>query len=240
MQRRELLRFGAALALIAPPLLARAAALPAEVAGVALPHSARALRAAAFARSACPEFLFNHCLRTYLFGALRLRRRGRSWRAEDAFIGAALHDLGLLPRFATATGSFEQDGADAAERWTRAAAGTPAQAARVWYAVRLHDGAWGLTQRAGSEAMLVALGAAADVDGAPSEELEARELAEVVTAFPRLAFKERFTQLLVAHCVRKPAAQEHTWLEGMCRAHGSPLPPADAVEREIAAAPFAE
>lgn len=240
MQRRELLRWAAALALLTPPALAPLAALPAEVAGVRLPRTPRALRAAAFARAACPDFLFNHCLRTYLLGALRLTQRRRSCRAEDAFIGAAFHDLGLLPRFASAAGSFEQDGADAAERWVRDAGGTAAQAGRVWYAVRLHDGAWTLTERAGSEAMLVALGAAADVDGPPRAELDARQVAEVVAAFPRLAFKQRFTELLVAHCERKPGVQEHTWLEGLCRAHGTPAPPPTAVADEIAAAPFAE
>ena len=240
MQRRELLRWAAALALLVQPALAPLAALPVEVAGVRLPRSPRALRAAAFARAACPDFLFNHCLRTYVFGALRLAQRRRSWRSEDAFIAAALHDLGLLPRFASAAGSFEQDGAQAAERWMRGAGGTAAQAGRVWYAVRLHDGAWTLTERAGSEAMLVALGAAADVDGAPQAELDARQSDEVVGAFPRLGFKRRFTELLVAHCQRKPGVQEHTWLEGLCRAHGTAAPPADAVEREIAAAPFAE
>src|SRR6185437_14766116 len=137
MQRRELLRWAAALALLTPPALAPLAALPAEVAGVGLPRTPRALRAAAFARAACPDFLFNHCLRTYLFGALRLTRLQRSCRAEDAFIGAALHDLGLLPRFASAAGSFEQDGADAAERWVRAAHGTAAQAGRDRKSTRL-------------------------------------------------------------------------------------------------------
>src|SRR6185437_5515128 len=110
MQRRELLRWAAALALLAQPALAPLAALPVEVAGVRLPRSPRALRAAAFARAACPDFLFNHCLRTYVFGA---------------------------PRFASAAWSFEQDGAQAAERWMRGAGGTAAQAGRVWYAVLL-------------------------------------------------------------------------------------------------------
>ena len=240
MQRREFLRRAAALALLTQPALAPLAALPAEVAGVRLPRSPRALRAAAFARAACPDFLFNHCLRTYLFGALRLAQRRRRCQAEDAFIAAALHDLGLLPRFASAAGSFEQDGADAAERWVRGAGGTAAQAGHVWYAVRLHDGAWRLTERAGGEAMLVALGAAADVDGPPPGELEPRQIADVVAAFPRLGFKQRFTELLVAHCERKPGVQEHTWLEGLCRAHGTAPPAQDAVEQEIAAAPFAE
>ena len=47
-----------------------ALALPREVAGIAIPRSAYALRAAAFAQQGQPDFLFNHCLRTFVFGAL--------------------------------------------------------------------------------------------------------------------------------------------------------------------------
>src|SRR5215831_18091671 len=102
MQRREILKWTGALALLTqPPWLraARASELPGEVAGVQLPRSPRARAAAAFARERCPQFLFNHSMRTYLFGALALGRERRAYRAEDAFIAAALHDLGLLSAF---------------------------------------------------------------------------------------------------------------------------------------------
>jgi HD domain len=213
--------------------------LPAKVAGVAIPRSRLALRAAAFARKSCPEFLFNHCLRTFVFGALLMKRRHLNYRAEDAFIAAALHDLGLLPDFESPQGSFEVDGADAAEAFMRRNGRSTAEADRVWHAVELHDGKWALTVRQGPEAMLVALGAGTDVDGPDPDTLEASEIAGIVSAFPRLQFKQRFTSLLIAHCQRKPASQRATWLEGLCRNH-APRPSDDSVEREIAAAAFAE
>ncbi len=242
MQRRELLKRTGALILLAQPLLraVRASELPAEVAGVRLPRSPLALSAAAFARESCPDYLFNHCMRTYLFGALQLQRERRTYRAEDAFIAAALHDLGLLPAFESPRGSFEVDGADAAERWVRQHHGSAEEADRVWHAVQMHDGTWALTLRQGAEAMLVALGAGADVGGPDPGDIEPRQLEEVLAAFPRLAFKQRFTGLLVAHCERKPDSQRRTWLEGLCRAHAAHPLPDDLVERQIAAAPFAE
>lgn len=218
---------------------ARADALPVEVAGVRLPRTPLSRKAAAYARASCPQFLFNHCMRTYLFGALQLARAGRAYRAEEAFAAAALHDLGLLPAFESARGSFEVDGADAAERWLRAS-GAPASAGeRVWHAIELHDGAWALTRRAGPEAMLVAQGAGIDVDGPDAQQLDAHQLCEIVAAFPRLGFKQQFTQLLISHCERKPASQRATWLEGLCRAH-APHAPDSAVEDSIAAAAFQE
>jgi HD domain len=243
MQRRTLLRWAGALTLLAHPAVtrfARAAQLPAQVAGVPLPRTPLALAAAHFARASCPDYLFNHCMRTFLFGALLLERQQHDYRQEDAFVAAALHDLGLLPAFETPKGSFEVDGADAAERWVREKHGSGTQADRIWHAVELHDGKWALTVRHGPEAMLVALGAGTDVDGPAAGELDPRQIDEVIGAFPRLRFKAQFTALLVAHCQRKPDSQRATWLEGLCRAHASHPAPDNAVEQEIAAAGFSE
>jgi len=214
--------------------------LPSEVAGVPLPRSPLALAAAEFARTSCPDYLFNHCMRTFLFGALQLKRERREYRAEDAFVSAALHDLGLLPAFETSRGSFETDGADAAERWVSEHKGGASQADLIWHAVQMHDGAWALIRRQGPEAMLVAMGAGTDVYGPDPGELEARQLEEVLAAFPRLDFKRKFTALLIAHCERKPDSQRATWLEGLCRAHAGHLADDHAVEKHIAAAAFPE
>jgi hypothetical protein len=237
------LKWAGALAVLVQPSLARlarAAQLPTEVAGVRLPRTPLSLAAADFARASCPDYLFNHCMRTFLFGALRLEREQRDYRVEDAFIAAALHDLGLLTAFESPKGSFEVDGADAAELWVRQHRGSAQQADRIWHAVEIHDGAFAAIARQGPEAMLVALGASADVYGPDPGELDARAVAEVVAAFPRLKFKQQFTALLVAHCERKPDSQRATWLEGLCRAHAAHPPPDDAVERHVAAAAFAE
>jgi hypothetical protein len=234
--RRSLLG-GAAAMLTAGPALADPA-LPAEVAGIAIPRSPLALKAASLARRACPDFLFNHCMRTFLFGALSVKTLGRRYDADEAFAAAALHDLGLLPAYASPRGSFEVDGADAADKLAREAGLTAAAGDVIWHAIVFHDGRFAITQRAGPEAMLTALGAGADVVG-PGDEIDARRIAEIVQAFPRLGFKARFTRLLVYHCKRKPRSQRGTWLEGLCREH-SPAAFTSTVEQQIAAAPFAE
>lgn len=218
---------------------ARQANLPAEVAGVTQPRSALALAAAAFAQQNCPDFLFNHCMRTFTFGALLLQRQRLSFNADTAFVACALHDLGLLQPFESPLGSFEIDGADAAEKFMLESHRSAAEGNQVWHAVEMHDGKWALTARQGAEAMLVALGAGADVYGPDPGELEARQIAEVLAAFPRRQFKQRFTSLLIAHCERKPNSQRGTWLEGVCRRH-VPGVEADSVEQHIAAANFPE
>lgn len=240
MRRRDFLRFAAAAAALTPATGTQAAELPTEVAGIALPRTPLAVAAAAFARLKCPDYLFNHCMRTFLFGALELEREHQAYRAEDAFVAAALHDLGLLPEFESARGSFEVDGADAAERWVRSQQGSAEEADRVWHAVEMHDGAFALTRRQGAEATLVSIGAGTDVYGPDPGEPDQRALAEILAAFPRLGFKRRFTALLIAHCERKGDSQRATWLEGLCRAHTAHPLPDDTVERRIAAASFAD
>jgi hypothetical protein len=243
MLRREFLSRIGALTLLTQPWLLReveAAGLPTEVAGVRLPHSPLTLGAADFARSSCPDFLFNHCMRTYLFGALVLNSRKRAYRAEDAFVAAMFHDSGLLPAYESPKGTFEVDGADTAERWVRNHSGSKAEASRVWYAVEMHTGDPVLPLRQGPEAMLVYFGAGADVVGPDPGDIEARQIDEVLAAFPRLNFKQRFTDLLVSHCLRKPDARHGTWLGSLCREHSPHPPPPGAVERQIANAPFSE
>lgn len=241
MQRRKFLQHIGALLLVPPRLLlAGAAEIPREVAGIRLPQTPRARAACAYARASCPPFLFNHSMRTYLFGALALRGQGRAFAAEDAFIASALHDLGLLPPFESPRGSFETDGANAAEHWALGQGATAAAGERIWHAVQMHDGAWALTRRQGPEAMLVALGAGTDVDGPQPGELPEGEIAQVLQAFPRLQFKRQFTTLLIGHCQRKPDSQHATWLEGLCGVHAPAARRPQAVEEAIMAAPFSE
>ncbi len=214
--------------------------LPTEVAGIAIPRSPAAIRAAALARQSCADFLFNHCMRTFLIGALAVQRQKLEYNADDAFVAAALHDLGLVPAFASKSQSFEIDGANAAEKFARDNGLSVAEADIVWHGIAFHDVRFAITRRAGPEAMLVALGAGGDVvDPGLSTDEEKRQLADVVSAFPRLQFKQRFTALLIDHCKRKPISQQGTWLEGLCREQ---VPGAwnDTVEKTITAAPYNE
>ena len=236
--RRRVL--GGLIAMMLAPSPTRAqTGVPSEVAGIKLPQSGVARAAAQFSRSHCPDYLFNHCMRTFLFGAVALQAQKRSYDADTAFAAAALHDLGLLPAFATTSSSFEIDGANRAEQLMTESGVSPRDADIVWHAIALHDVRFAITRRQGPEAMLVAMGAGCDVDGPDESAIEARQIKEIVVAFPRLQFKQRFTALAVDHCKRKPLSQRGTWLEGLCREQ-VPSAWTDTVEREIADAPFSE
>jgi hypothetical protein len=238
MTRRSVLAAMIAVACAAPHARA-GSTLPSEVAGIRLPRSDLAVKAAQFAQENCPPFLFNHCMRTYLFGAVGMEHHRRRYSADDAFVAACLHDLGLLKRFASVRGSFEVDGADRAARFVRENGASAPDAEDVWEAIALHDARFALVEHRGGAALLVAIGAGSDVLGPDTEMIDEKRVAEIVVAFPRLEFKKQFTALLADHCQRKPLSQRSTWLEGLCR-EKSPSVWSTKLEDEIAAAPFAQ
>lgn len=239
ISRRRVLSGLVALAVVSPlPVLAKTS-LPTEVAGIKIPQSAVARAAVQFSRANCPDYLFNHCMRTFLFGAVALQKEKHSYNADQALAAAALHDLGLLAAFESKTASFEIDGANRAERLMLENGLSPQAADIIWHAIAMHDERFALTKRQGPEAMLVAIGAGSDVDGPDADSIGAQQTAEIVAAFPRLRFKQRFTALAIDHCKRKPVSQRGTWLEGLCREQ-APSAWTDTLEREIADAPFDE
>ncbi len=214
-------------------------ALPSSVAGIVIPRSPVAQAAAALSRQACPDMLFNHSMRTYLFGALHERYHGRTFNADAAFVAAALHDLGLLKAFETDGTPFEVDSANAAERLALENGLPPDTAKLVWNAAAMHDMRWAVVEKQNSTVELVAAGAAADVVGPDEGMISQAATAEVLKAFPRLGFKVRFSQLLTDHCKRKPLSQLGTWLDGYCRA-AAPDAPFPDPKSVIRSAPYDE
>ena len=66
------------------------------------------------ARETSPPFLFNHSMRTYLFGALL--GKDLAFDHELLFLACILHDLGLTDRYAGEK-PFEIEGAEAARKF---------------------------------------------------------------------------------------------------------------------------
>lgn len=238
MRRREFLAVASA-ALATPwEAFSQSPGYPAEVAGIELPASPLCGKAYELCRSSAPPFLLNHSMRTYLFGALHAAHHHQGFNAESAFTAAVLHDIGLLPTFASKEGSFEVDGANRAEKFSREQGTSVAESEKIWNAIVMHDMRFAIASHQSPEATLVAAGAGADVIGPDEGMFDRAAVAEVIAAFPRLKFKQQFIALLANHCERKPGAQTGTWLEGFCRQHS--LAPSSGTEKAILSAPFAE
>jgi hypothetical protein len=109
-----------------------------SLAGVRIPDTSLAKAAVDLLEVTLPQFICNHCVWTYVFGNLAVRRIGRSIIDEEiAFCGALLHDLGLVPAHA-GENRFEVDGADAAREFCLKHQVAAERADRVWEAIALH------------------------------------------------------------------------------------------------------
>jgi hypothetical protein len=209
--------------------------------GVRIPDTPLAKAAVDLLEATSPQFICNHCVRTYVFGSLAVRSIGRNVNDEEiAFCAALLHDLGLVPAHA-GKNRFEVDGADAAREFCLKHQVAPERADRVWEAIALHTSA-GIASRMAAEIVLVHLGAALDFLGLGVDQVPPQLLEEILTSYPRLNFKSAFRDLLVEHCRRNPAAQILTWTDEIartagCTLYGQPIPTASQL---MLAAPFAE
>jgi hypothetical protein len=191
--------------------------IPREVAAVELPDSELARDATDYVRRLSAPVVFNHVLRTYVFGALLGRALNLKFDGELFYLGAVLHDLGQTERF-MGRQRFEVDGADAAAEFLQDK-GVPKELVEVvWDAVALHTSV-GIVQRKRPEIALVSAGAAADVVGFGIDQLPGEAVAQVIAAFPRPDFKKAYQKVLAEIVVRKSETAAGNFLAAIGERH---------------------
>jgi len=191
--------------------------VPKEVAGIKLPDSKLARDATDYTRALSAPIVFNHVLRTYLFGELLGRARELKFDSELFYLGAVFHDLGQTERF-MGQQRFEVDGADAAAEFLKDK-GVPKESIEVvWDAVALHTSR-GIVERKRPEIALVSAGAGADVAGFGIDQLPKEAVAQVIAAFPRPGFKKAYQKVMAEIVVRKPGTATGNFLAGIGERH---------------------
>jgi hypothetical protein len=175
-----------------PPISVFPGSLPKAVAGIAMVDSKIATEATKLAQEASPPFLFNHAVRTFLFGALMGKASGLKVDHELLYIACVLHDIGLTEQFMGDL-PFEIEGAQAACRFLEAHGLAKDKSAIVWDGIAMHASAIGQFKQ--PEIALVGAGAAADVVGPDCSAIKKADVDEVVRAFPRLKFKGEFVRV---------------------------------------------
>ncbi len=175
--------------------------LPQEVAGIKLPDSTLAREATDFTRALSAPVVFNHVLRSYLFGELLGRAKGLEFDHELFYLGTVLHDLGLTERF-MGQERFEVEGADAAAEFLKDKGAPKEWVEVVWDAVALSTSR-GIVGRKRPEIALVSAGAVVDVFGFGVDQLPKEAVARVIEAFPRMGFKKDYQKVLAEVVARK-------------------------------------
>ena len=173
-----------------------------DLAGIKVPDTALVRDAIDLSRTLLEPFLFNHVMRSWLFGILLSKTAEVKPDAELLAVAAILHDLGLTERY-TAENRFEVDGANAAREFMKDRGISAQQTQVVWDAIALHTTPT-LALHKEPEVVMTHSGIAVDVLGAGLDRISQEKQQAILTAFPRLAFKDGFKGRLCNVVRQKP------------------------------------
>jgi hypothetical protein len=173
-----------------------------DFAGIKVPDTSLVRDAIDLSRSLLEPFLFNHVMRSWLFGILLSEAAEVAPDAELLAVAAILHDLGLTERY-TAENRFEVDGANAAREFLKDRGISAQQTQVVWDAIALHTTPT-LALHKEPEVVMTHSGIAVDVLGAGLDRIPQEKQRAILTAFPRLAFKDEFKGCLCNVVRQKP------------------------------------
>ena len=168
---------------------------------LAVPETALTRAARKVAEDTLTPTLLHHSYRTYRFGRALGELDGLQVDAELLFAAAILHDTGLvnLPNGADFTLSSMRLAREVADQVGLSTAATEV----MQTAITMHYTP-GVTTAAGTEAYLLAAGAAVDVAGVRSWDLPPQTLNNAVRDYPRVGFKKAFADAFRAEAVRVP------------------------------------
>jgi hypothetical protein len=207
------------------------------LAGMKVADSALVRDAIELARSSSSPFLFNHVMRSWLFGATIAEGARSAPDPEVLAVSTVLHDLGLTDRFA-GQHRFEVDGANAARSFLKDRGISTQTIQLVWDAIALHT-TRSIALHKQPEVATTHAGIAIDVIGAGLDLIPTNKLRAILTEFPRLSMKTELRACLCSVIRRKPETTYDNLLKdfGTRYVDGYTAPSfADLLEK----APFAE
>lgn len=151
--------------------------------------------------------VFNHSVRSYLFGELLAARDGMragcEYDSESLFLSCVLHDLGVGSA-AAGKERFEVEGADLAARLLTEHNCGAAVVDGVWEAIALHS-SFGIAARRGPLCYLVNGGVGMDF-GRNTDFIDGDTAAAIHTRYPRLSMAKSLLDAMAEHAQRSPEA----------------------------------
>jgi hypothetical protein len=172
-----------------------------------LPDTTIARAAIDIARSTESAAVFNHSVRSYLFGELLAAhdgmRPGTDYDPEDLFLACVLHDLGVGTA-APGKARFEVEGADLAAALLTEHGRDRATVDAVWDAIALHT-SFGIVERRGGLCYLVNGGVGMDF-GINADIVDDQTAAEIHGRHPRLSMVTTLIDAIAAQAERSPEA----------------------------------
>jgi hypothetical protein len=210
--------------------------LPSIVAGVRLVDSKIARLVTDLSRMVSPPYLFNHAVRTFVFGSFVGRALGQKIDEEVLYLACMLHDLGLTKQFQGDL-PFEIQGAQAAKQFLEEHKYSTDRIGIVWDGIAMHTSLLGQFKQ--PEIALVGAGAGADVIGPDPAQIKRTDVEEVVRIFPRLGFKNAFVSTCADVVRSHPKGASRSFMRDIGERYVPDFRPRNFCDL-VAQAPFSE
>jgi len=180
------------------------------LAGVSVPDGTLVTSAIEYAQRLSEPYLFNHAMRSWLFAELMGRAKGIDYDREVVAIGTILHDIGLTAGVA-GPNRFEVNGADAARSFISGRGLSDHRAQLIWDLVALNSTP-SLALHKEPEVAVGTMGIGLDYGGFGIDALKADEIARILSAFPRLRMKDRFSDTCCRRVTERPETSHDNFL----------------------------
>ena len=175
-----------------------------------LPDSRTVRDAYAEAETVSQPWLFNHVVRSWLYGAKLTQRRGLAPDAELVAVSVLLHDLGLA-RGGAPDRRFEVVGADIGRAFALSHDMGERRAKVVWDSIALHTTP-SIAQHKGADVACCQNGIACDYGGLGYHELSDDIKKVILSAYPRLDMKNMLTTRLCEIAKHHPSTTRDNFI----------------------------
>jgi hypothetical protein len=189
------------------------------IAGITVPDGLLIAAAIEYAQRLSEPYLFNHAMRSWLFSELIGRMRGADYDHEVVAVGTILHDIGLTAGV-SGPNRFEVNGADAVRSFIAGRGLSDRRAQLIWDLVALNSTP-SLGVHKEPEVAIGTMGIGLDYGGFGVDALRAVDVGRILSDFPRLRMKDRFSEA----CCRIVTAQPETAHDNFLRDFGERFVP---------------
>ena len=207
------------------------------IAGVSVPDSPLITEALEYAQKLSEPYLFNHAVRSWLFAAKIGHLKGIDYDPEVVAVGTILHDIGLTAGV-SGPNRFEVNGAAAALSLVKGRGLSSRRAQLIWDLIALNSTP-SIALHKEAEVALGTMGIGLDWGGFGFELIPPAEIAEIVSAFPRLKMKDKFAEACCRLVASRPGTTSDNFLRDFGERFVAGYKPISAVDL-LMNAPFEE
>jgi hypothetical protein len=172
---------------------------------VGFPQTPAATAALSVATRFCTPPLLNHCVRSYLWGAMYASKHGITFDDELLYVSAMLHDIGLTDVFDSHRVAFEEAGGYLAWVFGVAAGWEADRAARATEIIVRHMRG-DVSSTADPESHILQVATSWEIVGRRPEEFPAEARAEMLARYPWQGFGSEFLACFQDQGTRKPGS----------------------------------